>query len=112
LRGGCAPGHFGRGEAIRSYEDGTARPRNFANETAKRGALGLIVALGFEGGVREDVEALGVKALDRHDLQRIAGLWDPLKQRTAVQSFVYYAQHVEKNSTLTARVMDFLGSAE
>jgi hypothetical protein len=84
----------------------------FANETGKRGALGLVIALGFEEGVREEVEALGVKPLDRDDLLRIVELWDPLKQRTAVQSLVYYAQHVEKNSTLTGRVMAFLDKAE
>jgi len=32
------------------------------NETARRGALGLVVALGFEEGVKGEIEALGVKA--------------------------------------------------
>ena len=85
---------------------------NFANETGKRGALGLVVALGFEEGVQEEIEALGVKALDRDDLLRIVELWDPLKQRTAAQSRVYYAQHVEKNSFLSARGMTFLDKAQ
>jgi hypothetical protein len=84
----------------------------FANETGKRGALGLVIALGFDEGVRPEIEALGVKALTRSDLLRIVELWDPLKQRTAVQSFIYYAQHVEKNSFLTERVMSFLEKAE
>jgi hypothetical protein len=52
--------------------------------------LGLVVALGFEEGVKGDVEGLGVKALDRDDLLRIVELWDPLKQRTAVRFMFYY----------------------
>ena len=84
----------------------------FANATGKRGALGLVVALGFDEGVQKDLEALGVKALDRDDLLRIVELWDPLKQRTAVQSLIYYAQHVEKNSFLSDRLAAFLENAE
>jgi len=44
---------------------------SFGNETGRRGALGLVVALGFEEGVKGDIEGLGVKALDRDDLLRI-----------------------------------------
>jgi len=84
----------------------------FANETGKRGALGMVIALAFEEGVKDEIEALGVKALDRNDLLRIVELWDPLKQRTAAQSLVYYAQHVEKNSSLTDRLKAFLTQAE
>jgi hypothetical protein len=84
----------------------------FGNATGKRGALGIVVALGFDEGVRDEIEALGLKALDRDDLLRIVELWDPLKQRTAVQSLVYYAQHVEKNSSLTERLKAFLVQAE
>jgi len=68
----------------------------FGNATGKRGSLGMVVALAFDEGARDEIEALGLKALDRNDLLRIVELWDPLKQRTAVQSLVYYAQHVEK----------------
>jgi len=84
----------------------------FGNETGKRGALGMVIALAFEEGVRNEIEALGLKALDRNDLLRIVELWDPLKQRTAVQSLVYYVQHVEKNSSLTDRTKAFLKNAE
>ena len=83
----------------------------FGDETGRRGALGLVVALGFEEGVKGEIEALGVKTLDRDDLLRIVELWDPLKQRTAVQSLVYYVQHVEKNSFLSERVTAFLEKA-
>jgi hypothetical protein len=80
----------------------------FANETGRRGALGIIAALGFKEGVREQLEGMGLKALDTEDLLRIVSLWDPLKQRTATKSFVYYAHHVEKNSSLAGRLDVFL----
>jgi hypothetical protein len=81
---------------------------NFANATGKRGALGVVMALGFQEGVREKLEALGLIALDVDDMLRIVELWDPIKQRTAVQSFVYYSKHVEKNSSLSDRIDTFL----
>lgn len=84
----------------------------FANATGKRGALGMVVALAFDEGVRDEIEALGLKALDRNDMLKIVELWDPLKQRTAVKSLVYCVQHVEKNSSLTERVNAFLEQAE
>ena len=83
----------------------------FANATGRRGAVGIIAALGFEDDVRDAVEALGLFALDTDDLLRIVELWDPLKQRTAVSSFVYYARHVEKNSSLSGRIDEFLATA-
>lgn len=84
---------------------------SFANATGRRGALGVIAALGFEPTVREALEAIGLIPLDTDDLLRIVELWDPIKQRTAVSSFVYYAQHVEKNSSLTDRIAVFLTAA-
>jgi len=83
----------------------------FGNATGRRGALGVVAALGFEDTVREALEALGLIALDVDDLLRIVDLWDPVKQRTAVSSFVYYAQHVEKNSSLKGRIDAFLIAA-
>lgn len=84
---------------------------SFANATGVRAALGAVFALGFEDGAREAVEALGVKALDPDDMLRIVELWDPLKQRTAVTSLVYYVTHVEKNSALAERLGAFLDAA-
>jgi hypothetical protein len=83
----------------------------FANETGRRGALGAVFALGFDSGVRDAIEGLGVKALDIHNMVRIVELWDPLKQRTAVTSLVYYVRHVEKNSALADRLAAFLDAA-
>jgi len=92
--------------------DAIADLQGFANETGKRGALGMAIAIAFEDGVRDEIEAIGLKALDRNDLLRIVELWDPLKQRTAAKSLVYYATHVEKNSSLTGRLDAFLDQAE
>lgn len=90
--------------------DDVADLEGFANETGRRGTLGIVAALGFEEDVREAIESLGVRALDTEDLLGIVQLWDPLKQRTAVTSFVYYARHVEKNSSLADRIEAFLKS--
>ncbi|HYT92183.1 MAG TPA: hypothetical protein VEL76_25940 [Gemmataceae bacterium] len=81
---------------------------DFANAVRQRGAIGMVVALGFEAGAREAIEALGTRALDTDDLLEAVSLWDPLKQRTAVQSMVYYVKHVEKNAALAKRLDAFL----
>jgi hypothetical protein len=99
---------------VKQYEveaDAVSGLCGFANETGRRGALGIVAALSFAEGAREAIAALGLKALDTDDLLRIVELWDPLKQRTAVSSLVYYARHVEKNSSLAARVEAFLAQA-
>lgn len=80
----------------------------FANATAQRGAIGIIAALAFREGVREQVIGMGLRALNRDDMLRIVELWDPLKQRTAATSLAYYARRVEKNSSLGERVEKFL----
>ena len=51
------------------------------------------------------------RGVDVDDLLSIVELWDPLKQRTATQSLVYYARHVEKNSVLSDRLEAFLKEA-
>lgn len=84
---------------------------SFANDTGRRGALGVVAALSFKDGVREAIEGMGLKALDTEDMLRIVELWDPLKQRTAAASLVYYARHVEKNSSLAERIDAFLLAA-
>ena len=80
----------------------------FSNETGRRGTLGLIAALGFYEAARQRIEAMRLKAIDKEDLLHIVGLWDPLKQRTAIASLVYYARHIEKNSSLAHRIDSFL----
>jgi hypothetical protein len=84
---------------------------SFANAVGQRGALGIVAALGFQADVKEIIAGLGVVALDVDDMLRIVELWDPVKQRIAVQSFIYYAGHVEKNASLSGRITAFLKNA-
>jgi hypothetical protein len=92
-------------------EGNLADLESFANAAGQRGALAVVAALGFEDGVRESIAALGTVPLDVNDMLRIVELWDPVKQRTAVQSFIYYARHVEKNASLSERIDAFLKQA-
>jgi hypothetical protein len=80
----------------------------FANEANRRNAIGIVCTLGFEEGIREQVEALGVRAIDNVDLQSIVQLWDPMKQRTAVASMLYYVKQIEKSSALGSRLDAFI----
>ena len=88
--------------------DHIASLEGFANETGRRAALGIVAALGFDDGVRERLNQLGVRSLDVCDMQRTVALWHPLKQRAAVSSLVYYVLHVEKSSALAKRIEAFL----
>jgi len=92
------------------HED-VADLEGFANATGQRRALGVVVALGYRKGVREQIEGMGIRTLDAEDMRRIVELWDPLKQRTAAASLIYYARHVEKNSILADRIDKFLAHA-
>ena len=90
--------------------EGVPDLEGFANEIGLRGALGLVVSLGFEVGVRDALIALGLKPLDLEDLLNVVQLWDPVKQRTAISSLEYYLKHVEMNSNLAGRFDAFLVS--
>ena len=80
----------------------------FINEVTVRGAIGILIALSFGPSAKESVESYGLVALDLEDLTRIARLWDPAKQKIAVESMFYYAAHVEKNSVLLERMRSFV----
>lgn len=83
----------------------------FANDTGRRGALGIVACLAFGEGARQRFEDMGLHAVDLDDLCRIVELWDPFKQRVAAASVVYYAHHVEKNAALRDRLDEFLRQA-
>lgn len=83
---------------------------HFAANIAERGALGLVVAHGFDAGVRETLATLGLTALSRADILAIVAIWDPLKQRAALNAFQWAVTHVEQNSGLINRVAMFLGN--
>ncbi|HZP75426.1 MAG TPA: hypothetical protein VFB45_04720 [Pseudolabrys sp.] len=83
----------------------------FANATGRRGALGVVAALDFEDEARTSIREMGLIPLTRADMLNIVELWDPIKQRTAVASLVYYVRHVEKNSSLSERIEKFVTEA-
>lgn len=91
--------------------DNAADLEAFGNAAGRRGALGVVAALGFAQGARERIEGLGLLPLDMDDMLRTVTFWDPVKQRTAVASSIYYARHVEKNSVLSKRIDSFLERA-
>jgi len=83
---------------------------HFAASVTERAALGLIVAEDFQEGVREKIAALGLHPLSRSDVLRIVSLWDPLKQRAALNAFQWVVVHKEQNSGLIDRTQGFLES--
>lgn len=85
----------------------------FANDVNRRGAIGIVVALDFDNNeVREQIEALGLRAISRRDLIAIVELWDPIKQKAALSALEFYARHIEKSSDLLTRLRDYLESVE
>lgn len=81
---------------------------HFAANVTERSALGLVVAEGFHDGVRGEIQELGLIPLSREDLLRTVSLWDPLKQRAALNAFQWVVVHKEQNSGLIGRVRTFL----
>lgn len=91
-------------------EDGVDGLRGFFNEANRRGAIGIVAALDFEGNAKALIKEAGIHPVAQADLLEMAGLWDPAKQKIATASLLYYAHHVEKNSGLQSRLAEFLAS--
>jgi hypothetical protein len=85
---------------------------NFSSSITLRKALGLVVAEEFEPEARAQIEKIGLVALSLGKLIGIVRLWDPLKQKIAAQAFLYYASHVEQDSSLANRIRKFIVSAD
>ncbi|WLH51225.1 hypothetical protein [Pseudomonas tolaasii] len=83
---------------------------HFSSAVSERAALGMIVSENYVPGARESISALGIHALSRTDLLQIVSLWDPLKQRAALNAFQWVVVHKEQNSGLIDRVNKFLES--
>jgi hypothetical protein len=83
---------------------------HFAANITERAALGLVIAEDFQVGVREKILALGLRPLSLKDVLGIVSLWDPLKQRAALNAFQWVVVHVEQKSGLIDRVEAFLES--
>lgn len=85
---------------------------SFAHETSRRASIGIVAALEIDDEARDMVEGLGLYPLSKEDMLNIVRLWDPMKQRTAVASLLYYIKHVEKSSSLGERVDQFFQTLE
>ncbi|BAQ36955.1 hypothetical protein R5022_07445 [Pseudomonas aeruginosa] len=83
---------------------------HFSSSVIERGALGMIVSENYVQGAREMISALGIHPLSRLDILHIVSLWDPLKQRAALNAFQWVVVHKEQNSGLIERVNAFLES--
>lgn len=88
-------------------ESNLADVAEFASLVTRHNALGLVVALDFAEGVREKLADMGLEAVAKSDLMERVRLWDPLKQKIAVQALVYYTQYKEQNSALLERIRTF-----
>lgn len=82
----------------------------FAAEVKRRGAMGMIVAQSFADDARPALEEMGLRPIDLNDLRAFVSVWDPLKQRIAVNAFLYYVAHREQNSALLTRTREFLAA--
>jgi hypothetical protein len=93
-------------------EDAARNLEPFIGEVTNRKAMGIVVARDFGPEAATDLEGSGVHALDMSDLTRIVSLWDPLKQRAAINAFSYYLHHIQCNSALIRRWKSFLANLE
>lgn len=84
----------------------------FAIQISNQGALGLVVALDFAPGVREQLSDMGLEPVSKRDLRDRVRLWDALKQRVAVDALIYYLARLEQKKALIDRVEAFFGEIE
>lgn len=80
----------------------------FVSEVQQRQALGFLVGEDFHDGVREKAKAKGLKPLSKDDLITIVDMWDPLKQRAAINAFHWVIAHKEQSTPLITRFKAFL----
>lgn len=82
--------------------------KKFIGKVQERGAMGLVVATSFELSAVDLIAAQGLRAVDLADVSRIVALWDPLKQRAALNAFEYAIWQKELSIDLGERVDEFL----
>lgn len=80
----------------------------FLAEVTRLNALAIVAASAFAEEARERIAELGGRALDLPALLALVDLWDPLKQRAALQAFVYYIHRKEAKMPLMKRLDEFL----
>ncbi|WP_448031869.1 hypothetical protein [Bradyrhizobium liaoningense] len=89
-------------------EDNVSALEHFSHEVNQRAAMGLIVAEAFGPNAREKIVALGLRPLSLADVLNIVSLWDPLKQRAALNAFQWVVSHKEQSPGLISRLDKFL----
>lgn len=95
-------------KAIRFSQSDLEHTEHFITDALQRGALGLIVAIGFIEGVAQMVRDRGIIPVTPSDLLKTVALWDPVKQRAALNAFEWAIVHKEQSPELIARYRDFL----
>lgn len=88
--------------------DQVAAFEHFSHEVRQRAALGMVVAEEFQEGVRQAIEEKGLIPLATRDILGIVRLWDPLKQRAALNAFQWVVSHKEQNPGLIERLDRFM----
>lgn len=82
--------------------------KKFIENVRMRGAMGLVVAISFEDDAVALLEQQGMRALSRDDLMRTVSLWDPVKQRAALNAFEWAVVQKELSIELGQRLDEFL----
>lgn len=80
----------------------------FSSLIAHHGALGLVVAIGFESGISEKIREMGLEPISKQDLVERVRVWDPLKQKIAMNAVLYYVGFREQSSALMGRIDAFI----
>ena len=70
-------------------------------------AIGVVVAPKLDMGARIAFEAEGARALDRSDLLRAVGIWDPSKQRAGIDAFAYFVRRHARDPALLSRFVEY-----
>lgn len=83
---------------------------HFSAQVNERGALGMVVATDFGPGVRDALDAEGLLTLSRSDVADRVAFWDTVKQRIAINAFLFVVVQIEQQSGLIDRVRNFIKS--
>lgn len=82
--------------------------KKFISKVQERGALGLVVASDFDPEAVKLIEEQQLRAVSLSHVTRIVSLWDPLKQRAALNAFEYAIWQKELSVDLGERLDEFL----
>jgi len=83
---------------------------DFAERVRQKGALGLVVALGFEEAAAARVKGLGLTPVSHETMIDHASLWESKKQEMAVDYTMFSYLRLEMSAVLTDRFRDFVSN--